>query len=171
MVEAIGNLVVINGRFIAIDHTNKAQDGIGHTTIVNVYDNDEVIRDKEINAIVESFCSAGVGCLAAGKTIFSFTNIWQCNPNNDPMLKNHEESTKMVVVKNRKTKEFFLVMSETASLNAAGKFLDEVNRKELSLFLEFPHETKIGELKVRGNPKFEIVTNSGIAVIKLWAKT
>jgi hypothetical protein len=180
MIEAVGNLVVINGQFIVIDHTDKADDGKGFATVVNVYSLVEPIKEREIHTVVRSFCSGSGGCLVAGNTRFSFTHIWRSNSGNDPMLENHKEQTKMVAVLNQETDEFFLVMSDTVSLRAAQEFLYVVNKehspllkaKELSFEhfrnLVFPHETMLGELKVSGNPKFEVVTNGGMAAIKLW---
>jgi len=179
MVEAIGNLVTINGKYIVIDHTDKKDDGKGIATIVNVYSSKAFVRKQEINTVVSSFCSGDGGCLTAGKTNFSFSGIFRSNSGNDPMLRKHGSPTKMVIVFNRETKEFFLVMDENVSLADAREFLGKVNEEKSPLLkiagipsayncLRFPCETMLGELRVSGNPKFEVVTNGRVVFIKLW---
>ena len=172
MVEAVGDLVVINGKYIVIDHPHVG-DG-KHSTVVNVHSSKARVRDSEIDTIARSFCSGSGGCLDAGKTHFDFSNIWRGNPGNDPMLKKHKDPTKMVVVLNERTQEFFLVMNEDVSLAAAEKFLSEINRREPPILkaighqLSFPHEAVYGEMgRADGNKKFNVVMNTWIAVIKL----
>jgi hypothetical protein len=181
MIEAVGNLVVINGKYVVIDHTDKEDDGKRIATVVNIFSTkDDRLREREIHTMVESFCFGGGGSLTAGETQLSFSDIWRDNPGNDPMLKKHKELRKRVIVKNKETKEFFLVMDEKTSIATAENFIQKVNDMESPLLrvagtppgyknLRFPCETMLGELGVDGNPKFEVVTNGRIVVIKLWA--
>lgn len=171
MVEAVGNLVIINGKFVVIDHTDKKEDDKGIATVVNVYSLDKNEKNLEIHTVVRSFCSGSGGFFTAGKTGFSLHCIWRSNSGNDHMLKKHKQ-TKMVVVKNEVTDEYFLLMDEKNSLVDAREFLREVNLDKLAIlpehkYLRLPHETGLGELRVDGDPKFEVVMHSWIVAIKL----
>jgi hypothetical protein len=177
MTEAIGKLVVLNGKFIVID-TDTTQDEKGIAEVVTIYPSDEKIRKKEIDFMVRSFASGSGGHFKAGNTDFIVSGIWRCNPSNDHMLKKHQDQTKTVVVKNEETEEFFLIMSEDVSIRAAKDFLQSINdemfRNDDSPFIEItggrflslPCEiTK--PMGAAGNIRFEVVTNNGLATIKL----
>ncbi|KKP69183.1 MAG: hypothetical protein UR66_C0001G0065 [Candidatus Moranbacteria bacterium GW2011_GWE1_35_17] len=177
MEEAVGKLVILNGKFIVID-TDTTQDEKGTAEIVTICPSNEEIEEKQIDFMVKSFASGGGGHFKAGNTDFTVSDIWRCNPSNDHMLKNHQDQTKIVVVKNEETGEFFLIMSEDVSIRAAKDFLqsinDEMSRNDDSpliaitggRYLSFPYEiTK--PMGAAGNIRFEVVTNNGLATIKL----
>lgn len=173
IVEMVGSMGIINGRFIVIDQTGNGRDGKEFAAVVNVYDLDENTREAEIDFMTRAVASGSGGKLVAGRTQFNFMDISRTHPRNRAVLKNHEDPTKMVVVKNRQTDEFFLVMSDVVSLREAEVFLCEVNNIPLLLKPDFyqrlslPHEGNPGKLGTTGNLRFEVVTNGGIAVIKL----
>ena len=173
--EAIGNLVVINGKFVVIDHTFKEEDEKGIATVVRVFSSDNDARAEEMRAV--NFCSGSGGCFNAGNTTFNLTHIWRSSFGNDHLLKEHQP-TKMVVVKNETTEEFFLLMDENETFPTARKFLWDVSQEKSPLLdigsrpgnyksLRLPHETMLGALGVTGDPKFEVVMHSGIITIKL----
>ncbi len=176
MIEKTGKCVEINGGFVVIDHTDKEEDGKGIATVINVYSKDEEIHEHEIYTAVKLFASGGVGHLKAGETDFSFIDIWTSNPSNDEPLKNHKEPTKIVVIKNKETKEFFLIASNNVSFRDVRDFIYEINRSEGrkllrdgSYFLELqqPRPHGVGELMTDGPPTFEVVTKSDLVIIKL----
>lgn len=180
MTEAIGKLVVLNGKFIVIDNDDpEDKDAIkGMAEVVKIYSRDEEKRKREIDFSVRSFASGSGGHFKSGDTGFIVSGIWRPNSSNDAMLINHIDQTRIVAVKNEETGEFFLIMSEYVSIQSAKNFLqsinDEMHRNNDSPFikitggrwLSFPYEiTK--PMGAAGNIKFEVVTNNGLAAIKL----
>ncbi len=169
MTEAIGKIVIINGKFIIIDTA-----GTDTSIVVHIYPSDKKTRDQEINFIVDLFSSSSGGKLTAGDTTFLLSNIRRQHSCNEHALKDHPGSTKMVIVKNEETDEFFLVMSEDTSIFDARKFLQEINQELFSneesplakitgkKCLFFPYASKS-----TGDLKFEVATNLDIVVIKL----
>lgn len=177
MEEAIGKLVVLNGKFIVID-TDTTQDEKGTAEVVTIYPQNEKIRKEQNGFMVRSLASGSGGHLNAGNTDFIVSGIWRCNSGNDSMLQKHQDQTKMVVVKNEETGEFFLIMSEDVSIRSAKDFVQSINDEMLhddnspfiaitgGNFLSFPYEiTK--PMGAAGNIRFEVVTNNGLAAIKL----
>lgn len=181
MTEAIGKLVVLNGKFIVIDNDNpeKNDERIkGIAEVVKIYSQDEKTREREIDFSVKSFASGSGGHFKAGDTGFIVSGIWRGNPSNDAMLVNHIDQTRMVAVKNKETGEFFLIMSEYVSIRAAKDFLqsinEEINYNDNSLFAKITGGRFIGlpyeitkPMGAAGNIRFEVVTNNGLAAIKL----
>ncbi len=176
MKEAVGDAVVINDGFVVIDHTDAKEDNKGLTTIVNVYSVDEKIRKEEIDLMVRAFCSGSGGHVSAGETSFSFSGIFRSNPGNDHMLKKHRDPTKMVIIKNRATKEFFLIMDENVTLPEAENFVRRVSGENHSALkrkgnfntrLRFPCETMVGPMNVDGDTRFEVTLWHRIVIIKL----
>lgn len=180
MSEAIGKLVILNGKFIVIDNDDpdKKEGMHGLAEVVKIYSRNEEIRKKEIEFSVKSFASGSGGHFKSGDTSFIISGIWRPNSSNDAMLINHIDQTRMVAVKNEETGEFFLIMSEYVSIRSAKNFLqsinDEMRRNNNSpfiaitgrRFLSLPYEI-VGPMKVGGNIRFEVVTNNGLAAIKL----
>lgn len=169
MTEVIGKLAILNGKFIIIDAA-----GTDTSVVVRVYPSDKKTRDQEIDFISDLFYSCSGGKLTAGNTMFLISNIRRQHPCNEPALKDHPESTKMIVVKNEETDEFFLVMSEDTSIFAARKFLQEINQELFSddesplvkitgkRCLFFPYSSNSA-----GDLRFEVATNIDIVIIKL----
>ncbi len=167
MTEALEKLVIINGKFVIID-----TEGPDTSIVVRIYPSDKKTRAQEINFIADLFSSASGGKLTVGNTTFLLSNIRRQHSCNEPALKDHPESTKMVVVKNKETAEFFLVMSEDTSIFAARKFLQGIN-EELFCNDESSPLTKITGKKClffpyfAGDLRFEVASKIDIAIIKL----
>ena len=179
MSEAIGNLVVLNGKFIVIDNEEPGkEDSKGIAEVVKIFSQNEERRKKEINFSVRSFASGSGGHFKSGDTDFIVSGIWRSNPSNDAMLINHIDQTRMVVIKNEETEEFFLIMSEYVSISSVKDFLRGINNEircnddspfvEITggRFLYLPYEI-VGPMRTAGNTRFEVVTNNGLAAIKL----
>lgn len=169
MTEVTRKLAILNGKFIIIDAA-----GTDTSVVVCIYPSDKKTRNQEIDFISDLFSSNSEGKLTAGDTTFLLSKIRRQNSCNDPVLEDHAEPTKMVVVKNEETDEFFLVMSADTSIFAARKFLQEINQElfhnnnsplakitgERYLFFLYA-STSLGSLK------FEVATNLDIVIVKL----
>ena len=180
MSEAVGKLVVLNGKFIVIDNDDpdKKEGTKGLAEVVKIYSRDEEKRKREIDFSVRSFASGSGGHFKSGDTSFIVSGIWRLNSSNDAMLVNHVDPTRMVAVKNEETGEFFLIMSEYVSIRSAKDFLESINKeiyhnKESPFnsitggsLLSLPYEI-VGPMRVGGNTRFEVETNNGLAAIKL----
>ena len=181
MTQAIGDIVEINGNFVVIDHDLGSEHEYKKIAeVVCVYSSEKKRREAEIHTIVHSFASGSGGHLRAGETDISFSGICRSNSSNDKMLKNHpEEGINKVIIYNRETGEFILLMNEVVSIKEAREFIWKVNKQESELlrdkiageyyqkYLSLPKETGLGKLRVAGNTRFEVVVNSGIIAIVL----
>lgn len=156
MEEAVGDLAVINGRYAVFDRDDE------NAIVVCVFSQDEKTRDAEIGVIVRSFDAGNGTKLELGKTIFNLTYVWRGDFGNNPMLKKQKNGTKMMVVKNKYTKEFFLVMDDSITLPAAKEFVHELSMSEPYLLrgkdLSFSDDIQ---------QRFEGVIGGGLVVIKL----
>lgn len=179
MKEAVGNIVAINGMFVVIDHADKAKDGKGVATIVTISVSNNEDEDREIHGLIESFHSGRGRKLNIGETNFVLADIRRNNPLNDLALKHHKESTRMIVVKNEKTEEFFLLIDRDVSLTESRRFINAINEEKDDLLwitesfwehhrrLSLPYQSMLAQF-IR--PKFKAITNGDITAVKLRVK-
>lgn len=127
MTEVSGSLATINGQFAVIDRTNEKEDGQGYATLVNVFSEDETLKNFEIDDLMGKFVIDGGYYLKVGNTGFSFSLIKKRVYRNKLTLTVHKDDTKMVVVKNKETEEYFLLISEEVGIASAKEFLKRLN--------------------------------------------
>lgn len=156
-VEQNKNYVVINGRFIVIDDADNS----GNATAIKIFPKDKKEKDDLIKKSVKNFCSGGGGHFEVGETQFSLTDIWKGNPGNKGLAK-HEQPRKIVVIKNKETREIFLIARNDVSLKEIDCFIDAVNKKR-------PYGRPVQTPRAEGgfDQIFTVVVHGDILAIKL----
>ncbi len=171
--ERVGSVVVLNGGYVLIDHSDEESQE-GQSTIIYIWSKDEETREKEIEVAVKLVHSGNGSKTNVSNTIFQSSYILKYG--NDKVFENHIGLARKVVVFNKEAREFFLIMDENESLAKVEDFLDEANEKYSDLIEELgyyrfqlPRPHGLGELKVDGEPTFEVVMHSRLVFIKLEA--
>jgi len=171
MSEVSGNVAAVNGRFAVIDRTSEEADGQGYATVIIVFSEEETLKRFEIDDAIKKFVIYGGDYLRVGNTGFNLFMIKKGISRNKLTLATHRDGTKMVVVKNKETGEYFLLMSEEVGIASAKKFIKEVNAEILTKSSEglCAPEKILGFPMINKKKMSRIENSCGVRVIKLQA--